>query len=244
MQLAGVKTTQNNRAFAELHEPETESAKFVQKLINLGAVVVSKTQLSAFASAQEPTDHCIDYHAPWNPRGDGYQTPAGSSHGAGAALSGYEWLDYSFGTDSKDCRGTYWMIKLLIFSSHWKHSISCCHYWCLRNASHHRHPINGRYLSPLSVSRSVLSLFPRLNMSSEFDTVGSLARSLGSHYEITRLILGDGVTDFKKVLQQIECSISLALTNFSSQNQCSIPQTSYPMKKLLCKMCWKRSSLL
>ena len=105
MRLAGVKTTQNNRAFAELCEPETESAKFVQKLIELGAVVVGKTQLSAFASAQEPTDHCVDYHAPWNPRGDGHQTPAGSSHSAGAALSGYNWpwLDYSFGTDSKFC---------------------------------------------------------------------------------------------------------------------------------------------
>ncbi|KAK0612223.1 hypothetical protein B0T14DRAFT_572039 [Immersiella caudata] len=56
--------------------------------------------MSAFASAEEPTDQWVDFHAPFNPRGDGYQTPAGRVNGAAVALPGYNWLGFYFGTDS------------------------------------------------------------------------------------------------------------------------------------------------
>ena len=98
--LAGIKSTMTNRAYTELYGPKKESAVQVQKLLDLGAVIVGKTKMSAFASAEEPTDQWIDYHCPFNPRGDMYQSPSGSTNGGAAALAGYHWLDFSIGTDS------------------------------------------------------------------------------------------------------------------------------------------------
>lgn len=102
--LAGVKTTMLSRAYTELYGPETESADYVKKLLSLGAVIVGKTKMCAFASSDEPTDQWIDFTCPTNPRGDRYQSPSGSSAGAAAALAGYPWLDYSLGADSKSQR--------------------------------------------------------------------------------------------------------------------------------------------
>ena len=99
--LEGIKSTMLNRAYTELYMPKNESATVVQKLVGLGAVIVGKTKMCAFASAEEPTDQWIDYHCPWNPRGDTYQSPSGSTNGSAASLAGYDWLDFSVGTDSK-----------------------------------------------------------------------------------------------------------------------------------------------
>lgn len=104
--LVGVKSTMMNRAYTELYGPKKESATEVQKLIDLGAIIVGKTKMSAFASAEEPTDQWIDYHCPWNPRGDTYQSPSGSTNGGAASLAGYDWLDFAVGTDSKHVRWT------------------------------------------------------------------------------------------------------------------------------------------
>ncbi|PNS16061.1 2-oxoglutarate dehydrogenase, mitochondrial [Sphaceloma murrayae] len=79
--LAGIRTTMMNRAYNELYPPRETSADFVVKLLELGAVIVGKTKMSAFASAEEPTDQWVDYHCPFNPRGDGCQTPSCSSTG-------------------------------------------------------------------------------------------------------------------------------------------------------------------
>ncbi len=65
--------------------------------------MVGKTKLSAFAGAEAPPCNCIDYFPPWNPRGDGYQGPSGSSSGAAASVAGYAWLDHSLCTDSEPC---------------------------------------------------------------------------------------------------------------------------------------------
>lgn len=99
--LAGVKTTLSSRSYEATYKADTKTADFINGLLLLGAVVVGKSRMGAFASSEEPTDQCVDFHASFNPRGDGYQTPAGSSYGAAAAVSGYEWLDYSIATDSK-----------------------------------------------------------------------------------------------------------------------------------------------
>lgn len=71
------------------------SSSFVKDLVTLGAMIVGKTKLCAFASAGEATDH-----APFNPRGDGYQSPSGGTTGGAVALAGYDWIDYSVGTDT------------------------------------------------------------------------------------------------------------------------------------------------
>lgn len=101
--ISGIPTTQSNRAWCELYEgkPENETAAYVSRLIELGAVFVGKTKMCAFASSEEATDQWIDFHAPFNPRGDGYQSPSGSTTGGGTSLAAYEWLDYSIGTDSQ-----------------------------------------------------------------------------------------------------------------------------------------------
>ncbi|KAI1366286.1 putative amidase [Xylaria arbuscula] len=98
--LKGIRSTMMNRAYNELYPPRASSADYVTKLIELGAIIVGKTKMSAFASAEEPTDQWIDYHCPFNPRGDKYQTPSCSSTGAGASLAGYSWLDHSLGSDT------------------------------------------------------------------------------------------------------------------------------------------------
>jgi hypothetical protein len=97
--LKGVKTTMMSRAFLSLYGPEEDSADYVKKLLNLGAVILGKTKMTQFASSDEPTDQWIDFHCPFNPRGDMYQSPLGSSSGAAAALAGYDWIDYSIAGD-------------------------------------------------------------------------------------------------------------------------------------------------
>jgi Asp-tRNA(Asn)/Glu-tRNA(Gln) amidotransferase A subunit family amidase len=98
--LNGLRTSVCNRAYHDLYPPQHETAECVERLLSLGAIVVGKTHLSSFAWREEPTE-CVDYPAPFNPRGDGYQSPAGSSSGSGAAIASYEWLDFTLGTDSK-----------------------------------------------------------------------------------------------------------------------------------------------
>lgn len=65
-----------------------------------GAIIVGKTRLSQFANGETPTADWIDQLAPFNPRGDGYQSPSTSSSGSGAGLAAYEWLDNSIGSDT------------------------------------------------------------------------------------------------------------------------------------------------
>lgn len=74
--LAGIKTTMMSRPYTELYGAVEESADYVKKLIKLGAVIVEKTKMTAFASSDEPTDQWIDFHCPTNPRGDTYQSPS------------------------------------------------------------------------------------------------------------------------------------------------------------------------
>ena len=68
-------------------------------MVDAGAILVGTTKLASFAATEEPTQY-IDYQAPWNPRADGYQSPAGSSSGSGAAIGAYDWLDIAIGSDS------------------------------------------------------------------------------------------------------------------------------------------------
>lgn len=97
--IAGVRTTGATRAYGELYGNSPKSASAIQKLIDLGAVIVGKTGLSQFADAEDPTGDCV-FHAPWNPRGDGFRSTGGSSFGAGAAAGAYDWIDFTIGTDT------------------------------------------------------------------------------------------------------------------------------------------------
>lgn len=82
-----------------MSSPSSSTAKCIQTLLDAGAEVLGVTKLSSFISKKEPTQ-AVDYSAPFNPRADGYQSPAGSSSGSAAALAAYPWLDFAIGTDT------------------------------------------------------------------------------------------------------------------------------------------------
>lgn len=95
-----MKTSFGNRALFEMSTRKTETAHAVQKLIDAGAIVVGKNKLSEFAFAGPYVTENIDYLLPFNPRGDGYNTPGDSSGGSAAAVASYAWLDASMGSDT------------------------------------------------------------------------------------------------------------------------------------------------
>lgn len=96
--LKGAHTTMSSRAWTALYPPFIgKTAPYVQTLLDLGAVIVGKTKISPLATGQQ----WVDIQAPWNPAGDGYQDPSGSSAGAAVAAAAYAWLDVSAG---EDCR--------------------------------------------------------------------------------------------------------------------------------------------
>ncbi|CAG7975139.1 unnamed protein product [Penicillium salamii] len=99
----GVKTTGSSRSYARLYGPREKSATGVQRLLDHGAIVIGKLKSTQFGESEWATSDWVDYHAPWNPRADGYQTPSASSSGSGAAAAAYDWLDLSTGTD---CSGS------------------------------------------------------------------------------------------------------------------------------------------
>ncbi|KAI9642223.1 hypothetical protein NHQ30_009025 [Ciborinia camelliae] len=59
----GIRTTMMNRAFNELYSPRNTSADYA--IYELDAIIVGKTKMSAFASAEEPINQWVDYHF-WN----------------------------------------------------------------------------------------------------------------------------------------------------------------------------------
>lgn len=63
-------------------------------------ILVGKTKTSQFANAEAATDDWVDLHAPYNPRGDGYQDGSSSSTGSGTAIAAYPWLDFAVGSDT------------------------------------------------------------------------------------------------------------------------------------------------
>ena len=98
--LNGVKTSNGNRAWYNLYPPANATGPAMQSLIDAGAIVVGKQKPSQFANGEEATADWVDYHSPFNPRGDGYQDPSSSSSGAGASIGSYEWLDIAVGSDT------------------------------------------------------------------------------------------------------------------------------------------------
>jgi Asp-tRNA(Asn)/Glu-tRNA(Gln) amidotransferase A subunit family amidase len=99
-QIEGLKTSVCNRAFYDLYPPASQTAACIKLLEEKGALILGTTKLAAFAATEEPIE-CVDYQAPWNPRADGYQSPAGSSSGSGVAVASYQWVDIAVGSDSK-----------------------------------------------------------------------------------------------------------------------------------------------
>lgn len=97
--VAGHKTTLCNRLWQDLYPAKAENAACVQVLIDAGAIIVGKVKLQAMILREEPLE-AVEFTAPFNPRGNGYQVPSGSSHASAAAIGSYDWLDFFFGFDN------------------------------------------------------------------------------------------------------------------------------------------------
>ncbi|KAJ6576658.1 amidase family protein [Mycena vulgaris] len=96
----GLQTGGGSRAYQDTYPPATENGPALQKLLDLGAVPVGKAKTSQFAHGADPWQF-IDIQYPWNPRGDGYLTAASSSSGPACAISGYDWIDFALGSDTR-----------------------------------------------------------------------------------------------------------------------------------------------
>jgi Amidase len=87
--IKGIKTSLCNKAYFDLYPECVSTASAVSSLVSKGAIVVGKTRLNSLISKEDPTE-AVDYSAPFNPRGDGYQSPTGSSSGSAAAIASYD----------------------------------------------------------------------------------------------------------------------------------------------------------
>lgn len=77
--LKGTVTGAGSRYYFALQKVAEKNAASLQELIDLGAVVVGKAKPTFFALGESPTADYVDQLAPFNPRGEGYQSPQGSS---------------------------------------------------------------------------------------------------------------------------------------------------------------------
>ena len=98
--VAGVKTSDGNRAWYGFYPAAKVNSVPVQRLVDAGAIIVGKMKTSQFANGETATADWVDYHSPFNPRGDGYQDPSSSSSGPGAGEGSYPWLDLALGSDT------------------------------------------------------------------------------------------------------------------------------------------------
>lgn len=98
--LKGTKRSCGNRAYYKLYPPAEQTALAMQRLIDAGAIMVGKQSTSQFANGESATADWVDYHSPFNPRGDGYQQTSSSSAGAGSSMGAYSWLDLAIGSDT------------------------------------------------------------------------------------------------------------------------------------------------
>ncbi|KAH6672025.1 amidase signature domain-containing protein [Halenospora varia] len=81
--VAGTRRGCGNRAYYSLYPERPTTAPAVQKLVDAGAIIVGKMKTSQFANGEMATADWVDYHSPFNARGDGYSDPSSSSSGPG-----------------------------------------------------------------------------------------------------------------------------------------------------------------
>ncbi|KAM5457753.1 hypothetical protein McanCB49686_002738 [Microsporum canis] len=98
-EVEGLRTTAGNRAYYSLFNPATKTCPAIKRLIDAGAELLGTLKLGSLIAREEPTES-VDYHAPFNPRADGYQSAWSSSGGSGAAIASYDWIDFTLGTDT------------------------------------------------------------------------------------------------------------------------------------------------
>ncbi|KAI5919671.1 amidase signature domain-containing protein [Camillea tinctor] len=90
-------------AYEELAKWNTRKTIFVEgdssRQVPPGAIIVGKVKLQVMIVREEPVE-AVEFTDPFNPRGDGYQVPSGSSSGSANAIGSYDWLDLCLGSDT------------------------------------------------------------------------------------------------------------------------------------------------
>ncbi|KAI7153411.1 hypothetical protein KC349_g8396 [Hortaea werneckii] len=97
--MKGLLTTGGSRALQYIRTPANSTAPAIQRIVDLGGVLVGKQKLAQFASGADPWEW-QDEHYPWNLRGDGWLTCSASSSRGGCSIAAYNWLDFAIGTDT------------------------------------------------------------------------------------------------------------------------------------------------
>ncbi|KAI0882640.1 amidase family protein [Annulohypoxylon maeteangense] len=97
--MKGLVTSGGSQAWASITNPANVTAPSVQRIVDLGGVLVGKYKLAQFASGADPWEW-QDEHYPFNPRGDGWLTCSASSSGGGCSVAAYDWLDFAIGSDT------------------------------------------------------------------------------------------------------------------------------------------------
>ncbi|KAF4916367.1 Amidase 1 [Colletotrichum viniferum] len=95
----GLKTTLGSKAWTSMIGEANATAPSIQRILDLGGVVVGKQKTSQFASAAHAWSW-TDVYYPQNPRGDGYLSCSASSAGGACSIAAYEWLDFAIGSDT------------------------------------------------------------------------------------------------------------------------------------------------
>ena len=98
--IKGLKTSMSSRAWLSLYPAAASTAPSIQRLIDLGAIIVGKTRTSQFANGEYGTADSVDFSVPFNVRGDNYQDPSSSSSGSGSAAAAYGFIDLHVGSDT------------------------------------------------------------------------------------------------------------------------------------------------
>ena len=88
----GLKTGAGSQVYYDIYPEANVTAPAVERLIDAGAIVIGKMKTTQFAAPENARD-AIDYKAPFNARGDGYQEVGSSSSGPGGGVGSYKWLD-------------------------------------------------------------------------------------------------------------------------------------------------------
>ncbi|KAI1770004.1 amidase signature domain-containing protein [Hypoxylon cercidicola] len=96
----GIETFAGSRAYGASYPPQNHTSGMVRKTLAGGATMVGKVKTTQFALTTTRNGWEVDFHDPFNSRGDGYLSTAGSSSGPGSAMVAYDWLDFAIGSDT------------------------------------------------------------------------------------------------------------------------------------------------
>ncbi|KAF6817860.1 amidase [Colletotrichum plurivorum] len=97
--VAGLRTALGSKAWARMVSDAETTAPSIQRVVDLGGVLVGKQKTSQFASGALAWEWTDVYH-PQNPRGDGCLSCSASSAGGACSIAGYDWLDFAIGSDT------------------------------------------------------------------------------------------------------------------------------------------------